>query len=319
MGGIGGIVALALGATIWLGFSVATENTRILLRERATTFIDNISDEVRRHMIPAARNSAFTARHYAGLARMPNSDDAAYLSTAMALHPQLRFSGFFTPKGESFIYERDGKSRVGTWRGDPDIERQVAFMEEHQGTYWSGPVYSSPLKTTIVPITVPVRRDGAYLGFAGTAVSISELSRFVASLEVPGGSAFILLGKRYVIAHPLLIDGFLDGLVSHRTPLLNIVQTNDLVLRAFHDGAGEDAHILKDTDTDLKGRVFNVKGEQYALLYREMNEFGETPWLVGAYLKTSETGAEEVMRRLMLSMLAAYPFGSGISRCGAWV
>ena len=303
MGGIGGIVALALGATIWLGFSVAAENTTIFLRERATTFIDNITDEVRRHMMPAALNSTFTAKHYAGLDRMPNSEDAAYLSTAMMLHPQLRFSAYFTSTGESFLYQRDGTSRVGEWRGDPDIGRQVAFLETQKGPFWFGPVFSRPLNRTIIPATVAVRRDGTYLGLAGSAVSISELSRFVASLEVPGGSAFILLGRDHVIAHPLLIEGFLDGLVSPRSPLLNIVQTNDPVLRAFHDGAGEDVFILKGADAGLKGRVFKVKGEEYALLYREIKEFGQTPWLIGAYLKTSESGVGDVWRRLMLSMV----------------
>jgi adenylate cyclase len=302
MGGIGGIVALALGATIWLGFSVATENTMIFLRERATTFIDNITDEVRRHMMPAALNSAFTAKHYASLARMPNSEDAAYLSTAMTLHPQLRFSAYMAANGKTFLYQRDGTSRVGTWRGDPDITRQVAFMKHQTSPFWLGPVFSRPLGRTIVPIAVPVRRDGEYLGLAGSAVSISELSRFVGSLEVPGGSAFILLGQEHLIAHPLLADGTLDNLVSPEAPLVSIVKSNDPVLRAFQDGAGEDAFILKGIDTDLKGRVFVVKGEEYALLYREITEFGQTPWLVGAYLKTSEAGLGQAWRRLMQSL-----------------
>jgi hypothetical protein len=95
MGGIGGIVALALGATVWLGVSTAAETTTTLLRERAAGVIDNVTDEVRRQMKPAALNSAFTARYYKGLGRMPRAEDARYLSTAMALHPQLRFSGYF--------------------------------------------------------------------------------------------------------------------------------------------------------------------------------------------------------------------------------
>ena len=303
MGGIGGIVALALGATIWLGFSVAKENTTIYLRERATGLINNITDEVRHHMSPAALNSAFAARHYASLARMPDDKDAAYLSTAMALHPHLRFSAYFTANGESFLYQRDGVSRVGTWQDYPDVGRQVAFMEQQTGASWLGPIYSGPLKQTIVPVAVPVRRNGDYLGFAGTSVSISALSRFVASLEVPGGLAFILLGRRHVIAHPTLVDGLLDGLVSDKTPLLNVIQTNDLALRAFHDGAGEDLYILEGADLNLKGRAFNVEGEEHVLLYREIKEFGETPWLIGAYMKTSETDINEVWRRMNVAIL----------------
>jgi adenylate cyclase len=298
MGGIGGIVALALGATIWLGFSVAAENTTVFLRERATNLINNITSEVRRHMAPAALNSAFAAKHYASLDRMPNQEDGVYLGTAMALHPHVQFSGFFARDGNALFYDRDGGANAGKWRGDPEIERLVALMEQRNGVYWRGPVFSKPLGRTIIPVSVPVRRDGEYLGAAATAVSIRELSRFVDSLDVPGGSAFVLLGRKHVIAHPLLIDGFLKGLISEKTPLLNVIQTNDPVLRAFHNGAGRDLYILEREDLDLKARVFEINDEQYALLYREITEFGEKPWLVGAYMKISEAGVTEVWRRL---------------------
>jgi adenylate cyclase len=302
MGGIGGIVALALAATVWLGVSTAAETTTTLLRERAAGIIDNLTDEVRRHMRPAALNSRFTADYFASLGRMPRGEDAAYLSTAMALHPQLRFSGYFSPNGTGFFYQRNGQSSVRTWRDDPQIARLMEIMRGQAGTYWRGPVYSVPLKQTIIPIANPVRRDGLYHGFAGTAVSIQALSRFVDSLDVSGGSAFILLGRDHVIAHPLLIDGFLTGLISEKTPLLNTIQTNDPVLQAFHNGEGEDLFILQDTDLDLKGRVFTIKDEEYVLLYRELTEFGEKPWLIGAYINTSKSGIDDVWRRLNVSI-----------------
>lgn len=302
MGGIGGIVALALGATVWLGVSTAAESTTVLLRERAASVIDNVIDEVRRHMKPAALNSAFTARYYEDLGRMPRAEDAAYLSTAMALHPQLRFSGYFATNGVGLFYQRNGQSITRTWRDDPEIARLMDKMRDHVGTFWRGPVYSLPLKQTVVPVVHPVRRDGEYLGLAGTAVSLQALSRFVDTLEVPGGYAFILRGREHVIAHPLLIEGFLEGLISEKTPLLNTVQTNDPVLQAFHNGAGEDLFILRDTDLDMKGRIFTIKGEQYVLLYRELTEFGETPWLIGAYIQMSESGVDDVWRRLTMSI-----------------
>lgn len=302
MGGIGGIVAVALGATVWLGVSTAADSTTTLVRERAVGVIDSITDEVLRHMRPAAANSAFTARYYASLDRMPNGQDAAHLATAMTLQPQLRFSGFFSTDGNALFYQRDGSHVARTWRDDPEIVRIMDRMRDWNGIFWRGPVYSIPLKQTVIPAIHPVRRDGVYRGVAGTAVSIQALSRFVETLKVPGGHAFILRGRDHVIAHPLLIDGFLDGFISEKSPLLSTMQSNDRVLQAFHRGAGEDLFILQDSDLDIKGRVFTIDGEEYVLLYRELTEFGQKPWLIGAYLKVSESGTQDVWDRLLLSI-----------------
>lgn len=302
MGGIGGIVAVALGATVWLGISTAAQNATLLVRERAVGVIDSITDEVLRHMRPAAANSAFTARYYASLDHMPNGQDAAHLATAMALHPQLRYSGFFSVDGNALFYQRDGSHVARTWRDDPEIVRIVDRMRDRSGIFWRGPVYSIPLKQTVIPAIHPVRRDGVYHGVAGTAVSIQALSSFVQTLEVPGGHAFILRGRDHVIAHPLLIEGFLDGFISEKSPLLSTMQTNDRALQAFHRGEGEDLFILRNSDLDIKGRAFTIEGEEYILLYRELTEFGEKPWLIGAYLKLSESGTQDVWDRLLLSI-----------------
>lgn len=68
------------------------------------------------------------------------------------------------------------------------------IMRGQARTYLHGPVYSVPLKRTIIPIANPVRPGRRHHGFAGTADPIQVLSRFVGSLEVSRGSAFILLG-----------------------------------------------------------------------------------------------------------------------------
>lgn len=301
MGGIGGIVIAGLALTFWLGFSVAMDNTTILLRQRASGLIDDITREIRRQILPAAENSRFTAAYYATLGRMPTGEDAIHLSTAMALVPQLRFSGFFAPDGSAFLYQRNGEFSQDTWIEDPQIARIMREMSGAEDLQWQGPLYSVPLKQTVIPVTIPVRRDGKFLGFAGTAVSTRELSRFVDSLDVPGGAAFILHGREHVIAHPILIDGLLEGIVSPRTPLLNTVQTGDRVLAAFRNNEGQELFILENAETDLKGAFHRIDDEDYVLLYREIRDFGPVPWLVGSYLKLSEVEENRALVRLQVS------------------
>lgn len=102
------LAGLALGATVSLGVSAAAETTTTFLRERSTGIIDTLTDEVRRHMRPAALNSRFTTTYFASLERMRRSEHALYLSAAIAVHPQLCFSGYFSPNGDSFLYQRNG-------------------------------------------------------------------------------------------------------------------------------------------------------------------------------------------------------------------
>ena len=266
MGGIRGIVAASLAATFWLGFSLAPENATELLRLRITRLVDGITQEVTRHLEPAALNSRFTADYYGRLDRMPDERDLGHLRAALFLVPQIQFSAFFHRDGKAFLYRREGPSRTQDWRADPDITRIVEALEEVEEVRWQGPVFSGPLNQTVIPATFPVRRDGRYIGVAGTSVSTRALSRFFASLDVSGGAAFILRGKHHVIAHPLLIEAFLDGLVSHKTPLLRTKQTNDRVLIAFQDNLGEDLFILDDIETDIQGQAFEIDGEEYVLL-----------------------------------------------------
>jgi hypothetical protein len=164
---------------------------------------------------------------------MPDERDLRHLRAALALAPQIQFSAFFHREGKAFLYRREGPSRAQDWRADPNITRIVKELEGVEEVQWQGPVFSGPLNQTVIPATFPVHRDGRYIGVAGTSVSTRALSRFLASLDVSGGAAFILRGKDHVIAHPLLIEAFLDGLVSHKTPLLRTKQTNDRVLTAF--------------------------------------------------------------------------------------
>lgn len=117
VGAIGCVVALTLGATVWLGVSTAVETTMTLLRERAMGIIN----EVRRHMRPAALKSPSTADYFASLERMLRSEDVFYLSTAMAVHPHLRLSSFFSPNGNGFFYQYNGRCSVQSWRDDPRL------------------------------------------------------------------------------------------------------------------------------------------------------------------------------------------------------
>ena len=89
------MAGLALGATVSLDVSTAVETPTTFLRERTTGIIDTLTDEVRRHMRPAALNSRFTTNYFASLERMRRSEHALYLTAAIAVHPQLRFSGYF--------------------------------------------------------------------------------------------------------------------------------------------------------------------------------------------------------------------------------
>jgi class 3 adenylate cyclase len=94
------------------------------------------------------------------------------------------------------------------------------------------------------------------------------------------------------------MQGFPGLSPDHPLPLLK--QFGDPVLYEFWDG--ERYELVVETDEEVAGHVIRVAGDDYVFLYREIDDFGSPPWIVGSYFQARAIGGE--LRRLLTATIA---------------
>src|SRR5262249_46334792 len=142
-----------------------------------------------------------------------------------------------------------------------------------------------------------VVRADSFVGVVVAAVSVAHLSSF---LEAPEAALpihpFILLGHDRVLAHPTLAGGSRGR--SEDMPLPRLSEVQDPVLAAIWSPEVADPSEILGT-SHVTGRVIALDGERYGFLYRELTEYGATPWLVGMYVRMTDVSQQT--RRLQLA------------------
>jgi class 3 adenylate cyclase len=195
------------------------------------------------------------------------------------------------------------------------------------GFAWGEVTYLQVLRSSCVTLAMPVRRNGEFRGAVMAAVSIGELSNYLAATTMPSGSrAFVLRGRDEVIAHPALAGGA-EGLSTDR-PLPRLDEVRDPVLAAmWRAPMDDDSDILRDST--VVSRIVSSSGDPwdydnaYIFLFREIRSYGPAPWLVGVYVRLEDVNAP--LRRLtfvavvggaifIVAVLLAFLLGRGLAR-----
>ena len=301
--GFGALVVIAVGAALLITLGAAQVNTRELLRTTARQHVDSVVAAVAASLMPARSQAEFLAELIAADEIDPSDDGRlkTVLLGALAAAPQV--------SGVAFI--RADLTTVRATRTDtsfdsrisraprPDAREVLAAARESQGPRWGRIVYLSELGDTQITLLVPVRRGTRFLGAVVSVVSIANLSR---SLPRPDGNsvAFILTADERVVAHPALVGG--PRGVSPEKPLLKLTELGDPVLERIWSPPERDAFRRSSGDDGFFTHVVEVAGEQYAFLYRRIADYGDTAWIVGAYVKSSV--ALPVIERLRWAALA---------------
>jgi class 3 adenylate cyclase len=302
--GFGGLVAGAVAAVLLLALDIAKRNTNELLRQTAELSIDGEVENLDHHLRPAGTQVEFLANQLSAGA-VPLDDDARLsdlLLGSLAAAPQLAGVVFVR---EDFHTVRAGRlagvygTGAGSWLERPEIRLAMRSGQQLPGLAWGDVIYIDWLHSSFITVRVPVRQGGQFRGLVMAIVSIRELSTYIAAITAPsGGRVFILRGHDEVMAHPGLI-GMMEGLSSEK-PLPHLNELGDAVLEAmWTPPTGNTDEILDDSD--VIGRIVSVgdpsdPDNAYIFLYREIQSFGPTPWLVGFYVRLEDVNAP--LRRL---------------------
>ncbi len=323
--GFGGLVLLAVVAVLALGFSSARQNTLNLLADKSASTIQLIVDHIDQHLRPVEDqlDHLFRRIDNGEIDLADDADIGKALAGALAATPHVRSAVFVHADARMVLALRreDGVDiRVIDVSAMPEILDAMRAAGERTELYWGELVHPETAEATLVNVRYPVHGAEGYRGTLAATVRIDRLSELLAETAATvGGSAFVLYGEDAVLAHPKLIDGFEAASVEH--PLPTVEELGDVVLATYL--AGDEATRLRAAIEERTGiRIFDVGGESYAFLARELDGYGEVPWLAGVYFPAA--GITEELQRLqsaaiagvvvlVLALLAAYAIARYLS------
>ncbi|HET6522716.1 MAG TPA: adenylate/guanylate cyclase domain-containing protein [Geminicoccaceae bacterium] len=294
------LLTIAVGLTLAAGYRVASLNTAELVGEHAEQVIRTIEERTRGHLDPVRAQ----LDHLAALIRREDLDLrreeelGRVLAASLAAVPQVSAVLYVAPDLRVLRASRHPDAApavLDDWGEDPRFRRQMVRVEHAAEAFWGEMFVAEPTAATLINLFRPLRTDdGRYEGALIAGVSIFELSRFVASLEdEQTGRAFVLRGRRFVLAHPRLRRGFPGLTDAHPLPGLEAV--GDPVLRTIW-AADPRAAAEMGFGNRVAARAADVAGRRFVFLYDRLEGYGAEPWLVGTYFAAGEVAPQ--LRRL---------------------
>jgi class 3 adenylate cyclase len=155
---------------------------------------------------------------------------------------------------------------------------------------WVGPLWSPTLLEPIVTLRQPLTVAGVYAGTVVAAITVRSIAREVADAAAGlDATPFVLLGEDRVLAHPLLAAGLWtrppDGGLLPR-----LGDVGDLTLAAIW---AERNPLSSNAPFRNAEGHWNLGPEGYAAFtYREVDGFGDRPWLFGVHYPAALTRRE---------------------------
>jgi len=297
---LGGLVVLGMLPVIALGFFAARDNTSRLLRDKTELVADSLVERIAAHLDPVAAQLDYLAdrvqRGEIDPADKPRFELA--IRAAMAGTPQVVGMALFKPDGTVVRYGRDDwgdatKIRPGSY---PDAGMVLELARRDSGRRWLPPLWSAIVNETIIPRMVPVYAGEGFNGVLVSAVTTTDLSRYMAHMaEGADYRPFVLFRGEQVLAHPAL--ALLPRSVRPKDgdAALRLDALDDPALATIWSGPRNRLTALAALRS-ASGHWASVDSGTWVYIYRTVDRYGPDPWTVGAYFASTETQRE---RRLV--------------------
>ncbi|MDX6749304.1 adenylate/guanylate cyclase domain-containing protein [Geminicoccaceae bacterium 1502E] len=297
------LLAVAVGLVLVTGYHAARLNTAELVRERSEFLVRSVVEHIRGLLDPIEAQLTYlagiVARERLDLARA--QELGTLLTASLAAVPHQSVVAFASPDLRvlrAFRNRPATPAGISDWGDDPGFGRAIARAAQAGDSHWGRLFVAQGGQMPFANLFVPVRGDdGALIGTLIAGVSIGRLSAFLGTLAGSQlANVFVLQGRDAVLAHPLLRDGF-PGL-SDAHPLPSLEELGDPVLERIW-APEQERLVEREADfasAAVSARVVAVNGRNFVFLFRELDHYGEQPWVVGTYLPLDE--AVPQLRRL---------------------
>lgn len=331
--GVTALVALAVGIVFFLGLVSATQNTRLLMSDQAETLVNAMERDIALWLRPIQQQANWIAEHVVDNARY--MEDLTYFDAfmlgAMAGTDQVAGLALLTPDAVVRRWHRAGSQAISEdWSSREGIGLWLDSGRQRSESSWIEPFFTDTIGKTILLHDLPIRgKDGQLLAMLAQIVPIEELSRHVTELSPRDGmTPFVLYGTDRVLAHPSLMNEAVDNTNDNDntdSPLMPLTALDDEVLQRIWSPDEEELFFLtNDNQLHTSGAFIRAHKRFYVYLYRYIEDYGPTPWIIGAHLNTETYGGAEgdrLMRSLfvglavlLIAVVGAFFLGRYITR-----
>ena len=290
-GGLGLMVLLTMGSVLLIaGFSLR-QNTYSLLRDKTELLVSSIENCMRDHLDPVGEMTRYL-REMIQTGQVSPDDPAALgdaFHAALAAAPQATGLAYIDKDFHVIRVERDDRElRIEDWSDRPEVVANVQAALNGSKSGWGAPVWSAPFQQTIIPITLPIHLDGQPEGVLVSAILTADLSRYLAQLATSDQTPFALYGEDHVLAHSHLGKGDPNGSVER--PLPPVAEVGDARVAEIWASRRQPLTVMKSPAYD--GHAVSFDGSEEIYLYRRIENYGQTPWIVGIHMAGSTIGRE---------------------------
>jgi adenylate cyclase len=300
---VGGVLALSVGANY--------RNTFDLLGAQSTLLVDAMEDSLRAEMGGAEHAVDGVAQLYGqDQFQIDDAAMAAALAGALSATRQANALLICTPDlvCRGALRDGDANNPGGAIRPLPAMAEtapqvRAALVQRGQvdGRRWGAFVANE--HGLFANVSAPLKRDGATRGWVIAAVKLQKLSEITQELSSRFGThAFILDGDGSVLADPRLADA--NALKDGIMPLTPLASFGDPVLAAYGGRKTDDGFVSERArDVEVADVAVNEQGAEntYVAITRKITGYGDQPWTIGAYFKSSQINNE--IERVMGSAL----------------
>ena len=289
--GFGALIAVAVGATLWISLSAAKDNALRMLSSAGETLVNGMIENVEDHLYGAENQVAFLVELIAERELDPGNEDkfADVLLGILGAAPEILGIGFIREDSRIFGLGRgrEGIVRIrASWEGDPRTRYWLDWARASQSAAWLGVTWSKILERPGIVYVNPVRRGGEFLGVMIGLVSLESLSEFIADTSGDTQLAtFILTGSRQVIAHANSPERVLQG--GPDRPLPTIQSIGDPSLALFTLPAEYNLREARP-DAEVEGKLVRDGDLAVVFFYRDVFGFAPDAWTFGIHAPLAE-------------------------------
>ncbi len=310
--GFGGLTLVGIVGSLYLGLSIAFQNTQELLSEKSEVSVTRMIDIINGRLRPVENQgrwfSDLIRERQLSLRGKNDESIALTFSALLAATPQVGGVGFFTKDGQLRQWHRKrGEISALDWSANKVVMRWLEAGSRNPSPGWGPPFWLDTLDAAVIVYETPLFDDQGYLGYFVLSVPISVLSLNLTKISA---NAFILNGKKDVLAHPLMINWrpltdaatpSPDSIYSGQSALVPVDEIGDPILEKIWSAKLQDLVMLNDM-VDTSSALVDYADRQYLFLYRTIKGYGPKPWHVGTYLDTVTAGG--VVQRIKWAAIA---------------
>jgi adenylate cyclase len=324
--GFGLLVAVAVVIVMVFGLYEGRNTSFQFIRDKTELILTSVKARIDGHLEPAWDQAGIVADT---LARgdVPVDDRrkvADFMIAALSGTPQV--SEMLFVDADLFairvLHTGDGfKVEMLSLANDPRIIAAAEEVQAHEGPFWGEVVWSPTFGEALINLRTPIRRQGKLIGTVVSAITIADFSAYLDRYDnTQIQSVFILYGGHEVLAHPALIDSAIKGTIEK--PLPDLPAVGDPVLNRVWLGDKRPPE-LPGLSGDLKGYAVDFGSSEYAVLYTDIDTYGEVPWRIGVEIKLENitAGLERLTNAaiagaavLVVALFIAFLIGRGMAR-----